>query len=694
MGLGRRFGIFLEFFALVIGISGVAHAAQPSSTPEPPPHRLVLDGLGKGTAPLDGRWQFHLGDDRAWANPTYDDSHWEQLTTDRPWGMQGHANYTGYAWYRRTISITPAPGIAPDMVLLIPAIADVYQLYWNGVEIGHRGHMPPPLQIITGGPAQTYALGPVQSGVLAVRVWSMPQPSNGTEAAGGFFAVPQIGSAQAIAALEAGLNYQWLRRQQFTFGLTSLYTLVALLSLVAWLRDRKQWLLFWMAVFAFTPLAELFLRGLHIPYSAGWLNLAVQTEIQIREASQWFLLLWLLQLHDHVKLVRFTRIAALVALCGGVCDGLLFLFYPSVLSDRQFQIGDAVLTFPLLVAEVVPLILVFFAVLRRQRLDSSRWFVAAFAFLSAMIYAVTNLAVQGVRFTHWTLAANLSAPLFHLGGSPINLLTTVRTLLFLSIVYAVIRYSIAERRRQAGMEQEIQNARELQQVLVPETVPSLTGFTLTSAYRPAQEVGGDFFQIIPLPGGATLVVLGDVSGKGLKAAMAVSLIVGAISSSAETTASPAEILAALNRRLHGRLNGGFATCLALRLDPEGNCILACAGHPAPFLNGSEIQLPGALPLGLTPAATYKESAIRLHPGDHLSLYTDGLLEARSASGELYGFDRLQNLFATQPDAAQATEAAVAFGQDDDITVLTLTRLNVGEESTALFTAPVFDPASH
>jgi hypothetical protein len=691
MLLCRTFGIFLAVFPLVIGVPGVAHAAQAPGAPRPSSHTLVLDGLGKGAAPLDGPWQFQLGDDPAWAEPAYDDSHWEQITAEKPWGMQGHANYNGFAWYRRTVSITPAPGISPEMALLIPGVLDVYQVYWNGVEVGHRGQMPPPLRIITGGPAQIYHLGPVHSGVVAIRVWSMPPPSNASAAAGGFVAVPQIGSSQAIEGLNTGLNYQWLRRQQFTFALTSLYTLVALLSLVAWLRDRKQWLFFWMTVFAFTPLAELLLRGLHIPYSAGPLNFAAQTEIQIREISQWFLLLWLLQLHDQAKLVRFTRIAALIALCGGFCDGMLFLFYPSVLSDRGFQITDAVFTLPLLVAEIVPLILVFFAVLRRQRLDSSRWFVAAFAFLSAMIYAVTNIAIQGSRFTHLTLAANLSAPQFSLGGSPIGLLTIIRTLLFLSIVYAVIHYSIAERRRQAGMEQEIQNARELQQVLVPETVPSLKGFTLTSAYRPAQEVGGDFFQIIPLAGGSTLVVLGDVSGKGLKAAMAVSLIVGAISSSAESTGSPAEILAALNRRLHGRLNGGFATCLALRLDAQGDCMIACAGHPAPFLNGSELPLPGALPLGITPNASYNELAISLQAGDHLSLYTDGLLEARSASGEIYGFDRLKNLFSTQPDAAQATEAAVAFGQDDDITVLTLTRLKVGEESSTLFIAPVFEP---
>jgi hypothetical protein len=673
----------LHVLILVAAASGLACAAQAPAPSIPAARTLVLDGLGKGAAPLDGPWQFHVGDDGSWASPSFDDSGWEQLTADKTWGAQGHPSYHGYAWYRRSVSITPAPGASPDVALLIPAIDGVYQLYWNGVEVGHFGRMPPDLLQWAGSPAQTYGLGRARTGVLAVRVWTLPPASNGTAAIGGFLAMPQIGGPQAIAAAKTVLDYQWLRRQQFTFGLASLYTLVALLSLVAWLRDRNQWLIFWMTVFAFTPLVELFFRGLHIQYSSSWLNFALQTEIQIREISQWFLLLWLLQLHDQPKVVRFTRITAIVVLIGGVCDGVTGVLYPSVLGDLQFQVADAVLTVPLIVAEIVPVILVIFAVLRRQRLDSARWTVAAFAFLSAMVYAVTNIAIQGVRFTHWTVAATVSAPLFSLNGSPINLLTTIRTLLFLSIVYAVIRYSIAERHRQAGLEQEIQNARELQQVLVPERLPALAGFTLTSSYRPAQEVGGDFFQIIPLENGplegentgsgSTLIVLGDVSGKGLRAAMAVSMIVGAVRTLAETTSSPAEILSGLNRRLSGRLQGGFATAIALRLDRDGSCTLACAGHPAPFVNAQEVAFPGALPLGITPTAVFEETRLKLNERDQLALYTDGLLEARSQSGELYSFDRLKALFATNPTAEQAAQAAVNFGQDDDITVLTLTR---------------------
>jgi serine phosphatase RsbU (regulator of sigma subunit) len=85
-------------------------------------------------------------------------------------------------------------------------------------------------------------------------------------------------------------------------------------------------------------------------------------------------------------------------------------------------------------------------------------------------------------------------------------------------------------------------------------------------------------------------------------------------------------------------------------------------------------LPGALPLGIDPATAYEETMVQFHPGDRCSLYTDGLLEARTPSGEIFSFERLQTLFASGADAAQASEAAVAFGQDDDITVVTLTRL--------------------
>jgi serine phosphatase RsbU (regulator of sigma subunit) len=200
-------------------------------------------------------------------------------------------------------------------------------------------------------------------------------------------------------------------------------------------------------------------------------------------------------------------------------------------------------------------------------------------------------------------------------------------------------------------------------------------------------VDGDFFQILGLEGNSTLIVLGDVSGKGLRAAMSVSLIVGAIRTLADTTNSPAEILRGLNRHLNGRLQGGFATCIAVRLDPGGSCVVSSAGHPGPYLNGRELILPGALPIGLSAEAVYQESRLSLEAANHFALYTDGLLEARNPSGELYGFTRMEDLFSGSPTAAQATDAAVQFGQNDDITVLTLTRLASGEKATTKFSEP-------
>lgn len=673
---GHREG-FLRIPACLVlaALAGTAAALHAASATDAAPV-LRIDGLGKGAVPLDGAWQFHLGDDPGWAQPGIDDAAghggWEQLTADAPWGTQGHANYTGYAWYRRHIDITLSPGAPADLAMMVPGIDEIYQFYWNGQPMGRFGSFPPHLDYYALVPPQTWGLGPVRSGVLAVRVFKVPLASNDDGTAGGFEAAPILGSPQAIAAAKTATDYSWLSRSQFRFALTSLYALASLLSLVAWLRDRRQWLLFWMMAFTFMPVLDLLMTGMRLQVSGIWMTFLTQTAIQLREISQWFLLIWLLQLHDRARVVRWVRIVAIASTIAGTLDGALGFLY-GALGIVPFQITDAVLTFFILPGEAIPVLLVLYAVARRQRLDSARWLVAGFALISGTFYAVSNIAAQGVRFTHWTLAAEMTNWHITLFGMPFAALLILRVLLFLSIVYAVARYAAEDRRRRAALELEFENAREIQQVLVPETLPTIPGFTLSSSYKPALEVGGDFFQIVALDGDSTLVILGDVSGKGLRAAMAVSLIVGAVRSIADTTSSPAEILGHLNRHLYGRLQGGFATCVALRLNREGKCVAASAGHPAPLLNEHEIELAGAVPLGVLDSATYDEVSLQLNAGDHLALYTDGLLEARGPGGEVYGFERLYTLFAANPSAAGAAEAAVAFGQEDDITVLTLQR---------------------
>lgn len=101
-------------------------------------------------------------------NPTFDDSGWEQLDGSKSWGAQTHPNTTGFVWYRRSLDVSTAPGTLADLALLVPRIDDVYEIYWNGRLVAHHGRMPPHPSWFLGVPAQTFGLGPIGRGVLAV----------------------------------------------------------------------------------------------------------------------------------------------------------------------------------------------------------------------------------------------------------------------------------------------------------------------------------------------------------------------------------------------------------------------------------------------------------------------------------------------------------------------------------------------
>ncbi|MBS1804079.1 MAG: SpoIIE family protein phosphatase [Acidobacteria bacterium] len=667
-------------FAAVWSLSFVTSLACAQSQ-QPKASSLKIEGLGKGAAPLEGLWQFHMGDNLAWAQPGIDDATghdgWEQLTADAPWGAQTHANTEGYGWYRRHIDLTLAPGAPSDVALLIPAIDDAYELYWNGQPVGRLGSFPPRLDFQSAVPAQTYGLGPVRTGVLAVRVYKVPFASNDDGTAGGFEGVPIIGSPQAIAVIKDSLDYKWLRGQQSRFALTGLYGIVCLLSFFAWMRDRRQRLLFWMAAYALMPPLELLLNGMRLQASSILITFLVQFAIQLREISQWYVLIYLLQLEDLPRLMRWAKVFAIVSLAAGALDGSLGFLY-GTMAKTTFQITDACLTFLILPGEAIPILLVVLAIIRRRKLDSARWIVASIALLNDVMYAVSNISQQGERFTHWPLAGWLQTAHLTVFGNTIGLQFVLRTALFLAIVYAVLRYAIDYRKRQNALEREYQNAKEVQQVLVPEALPAVPGFNLASAYKPAREVGGDFFQILPMDSGGALIVIGDVSGKGMPAAMTVSLLVGTVRTLAHYTQSPGEILTAMNFRMLNRSAGGFTTCLVVRVDRDGKLTIANAGHLAPYLDGHELAVYGGMPLGLEVTRSYAEVNFMLRSDEQLTMLTDGVVEARNRYGELYGFDRTAGI--AMKSAESIANVAREFGQEDDITVLTLSRIATAEMS--------------
>jgi hypothetical protein len=645
----------------------------------PTPSVVTIDGLGKGTVDLSGPWRFHIGDDLHWAEPGFNDTPgekgWETILVDRPWGAQGHYAYTGFAWYRLNLRITPAPDVKTDFQLLLPRLGDACEVYWNGRLVGRYGKLPPhPSSPAVNAPA-AFTLPDIRSGTLAIRAWNGPLGSSGAGGGGGISQTPLVGDAQSIADYIGTWNYGFLRSNLYLNARNILYFLVALAAFVLWLRRRSEPLLLWFSIFAICPAIWTAIYTMRLPVSSQFSQFLLQPLWALRNVALWFLLIEMLHLRNRHGLVRWAKILAVVSLTGSFLDGCLTYVPANWISPHASAWIDWIITIIIEPCQLYLLVLV--ANGFRQKLDSARWVLALSASLSQLLAVIVVTLRQGQRFTHWTLAEHLSSSLFHLGPVSFNADTLLDLLVFLSIIYTVYHYIRDQQDRKTMLEQELHSARALQQVLIPEKLPILPGFSVSSAYRPALEVGGDFFQIIPLDGpdaGSTLIVVGDVSGKGLRAAMAVSLIVGAVRTLAETTSRPGDILAGLSRRLHGRLEGGFATCVALHLDPHGACTLASAGHPAPYFNDKEIDLPGALPLGIDPATAYEETMVQFHPGDRCSLYTDGLLEARTPSGEIFSFERLQTLFASGVDAAQASEAAVAFGQDDDITVVTLTRL--------------------
>jgi serine phosphatase RsbU (regulator of sigma subunit) len=153
--------------------------------------------------------------------------------------------------------------------------------------------------------------------------------------------------------------------------------------------------------------------------------------------------------------------------------------------------------------------------------------------------------------------------------------------------------------------------------------------------------------------------------------MLVSVMVGAIRGVAAFTSDPAELLENLNERLVGRVHGGFATALVARIEADGRVAIANAGHPSPYLDGVELALPGALPLGIESGARYEVLHDSIPSGGRLTFYSDGVIEAMDAKGEMLGFERAQAISTERAD--EILKKALGFGQQDDITVITIDR---------------------
>jgi serine phosphatase RsbU (regulator of sigma subunit)/predicted ester cyclase len=249
-----------------------------------------------------------------------------------------------------------------------------------------------------------------------------------------------------------------------------------------------------------------------------------------------------------------------------------------------------------------------------------------------------------------------------------------------------------EMREREHLEQELRVARRIQQASLPEEVPTLEGWQISPYYRPAREVGGDFYDFFELEDGRVGVVVGDATGKGVSAALvaaATSSMVRAVAQALDSS-SPGEVLARVNETLVARIPSNmFVTCFYAIVDPKSAGLrYANAGHDLPYLRGrssddaEELRARG-MPLGLMPEMSYEENEIVLDAGDSVLFYSDGLVEAHDRHRhQMFGFPRLRALVAGHAEKQSFVTLLLAelysftgeeWEQEDDITLLMLRR---------------------
>ncbi|MGD0740804.1 MAG: PP2C family protein-serine/threonine phosphatase [Terracidiphilus sp.] len=627
----------------------------------------VLGQMSAGTAPVahaenasqtdaqsDGDWRYHFGDDPdgklGWADPNFNDTSWPIAQQGR-WPLPAFYS-DGFMWVR--IRVPVPSGVAGPMAIrdtqsfgaTVSGFVAADEVFVNGVPMGGRGAFPPRVELSVRGRDSVFDLPrgltvPGKTAVVAFRAWYPPDvrwPGNfGSEifAIDASRALYLAAYSDHIAALLAGGP---------DLALNLLIGVMAFGLLALWRRTGDRGLLL-CGLMLLTPV----FNALGTVSEMGLITWSWQVDSVVWVAARTFAMLvtvefvWTIHGLPGIPVKRLAQTAMVVR---NVADLIVRLaIAPSLIvywsGIVRIPVGSLV--------DVFVLGANLWALIYRKR---TRMIAAAVALipLSALLekYGIlTGGAIGAFHVDYFNLAGFVAAlALFIMLGQ---------------------RAWLAWRTRDE-LRVELETAREMQQRLVAPAA-DVPGFEVESIYEPAKLVGGDFFRVVPESGGAVLAVVGDVSGKGLRAAMTVSAVVGALRSIPPV--SPAWILSSLNAGLAGQLHGGFVTCCAARITRDGTVTIANAGHLSPYRNGTEMEVEAGLPLGIIPEVEYKEIQFMLQPGECLTFLSDGVVEARNASGELFGFERTLGII--NSSAAAIAQAAKDFGQDDDITVLSITR---------------------
>ncbi len=687
--MGRRLSLLALLLVCAPAIAGAA-SKMPSRKAPPVSSASEAIHLGDSLEPLNGPWRFQVGDspiDPAtgqpiWAQPGFDDSQWETVDVSSPagtfdpiagtagyvpgWTARGHKGYWGYAWYRIRVRIDSHPGV--KLALAGPSdVDDAYQVFDDGDMLGAFGDFSGAHPSIYTTRPQMFTL-PARNGerVLAFRVWMDPYTLTQIDDVGGFHNPPVVGVDEAVAAQQQVKWDELYRAYAGTFIEGLVFFLLGVIAISLILFDRSDRIYFWIGALLLVGAASAFVSSLStwtewVPYVviAPVRRIAILPLIFAGWVMVWRA--WFQQ-HRPLWIPRLLAVLLGFLMVSNAIGQNFILISPAV--DHGFQIVSLLMR--LGIAGL--LLLTVYTGIRERGLDG--WLA-----LPAVLLAVFSEFSDELQFAH---VINIWFPF----GVQFTARQLANLLLVATLALLLMRRLVLSLRRQREMALDVKQAQELQQVILPEAHTSIPGFNIESEYRPALQVGGDFFQIIPHPtDGSLLIVAGDVAGKGLKAGMLVALLVGAIRTVAQFDPDPRILLDVLNRRLLGR-GESFATCVALRIASDGDVLLANAGHISPYLNGNPLAMEGSLPLGMTTSPDSSVLRFQLKPADRLMLLSDGIAEATDANGNLFGFERVQALLTQTFSAASIADAAQAFGQEDDISVISVSRVPVPEHAHA------------
>ena len=613
-------------------------------------------------ASLDGLWRFHTGDNPAWADPNFDDSQWPLLRSEEAWGQQGYENYGGFAWYRFAVAV---PEGSRNWSIYLGPMETGYQLFVDGHLTGSFGPILNSLNYAAS--SRAFAIAPTASGPrtfhIAIRAWHLPVWAEYVP--GGFWGSSYFGDSRLIAQRAAtARSLQWNGLvDEYTYAV--LGTLVGLVVLVLFFIRREEREYLW---FALLLLANAIDIGLSISRQLALIPMPVFDFVDgsVESAA----LLAALAFFSVVLRAPRSRTWWLAAAMLFLSPLTVFLY---VFNISSVGIASLVAALAVLPATIWILVTLLKRALQRDHdalillVPTLLW--QGFPFIDSILLITWQLGWQR-RAVQWVFPL-LSKPFVLMPGPAAGTIFIFALLLFL-----IRRFSFA-RQEETRLSTEFESARTIQSLLIPAKPPVTPGFAIDSVYLPASEVGGDFFQIMPADDGSLLVVVGDVSGKGLKAAMTVSAIIGALRGCA--VRKPAEVLTYLNCVLQGQITG-FVTCTVALISADSSMSLANAGNLAPYCNGEELAVESGLPLGIAADSDYSETSFQLNPGDHLAFLSDGVVEATNEHRELFGFDRTQAI--SNRSAGTIAEIAKQFGQEDDITVLTITLVPALEASLA------------